>query len=67
MAALRAAAAAFLLLRLPIGRGSVFVGIFFALVAPLCWVTPQVGHFVQADPCLNLGKAPTGQTDGCRR
>ena len=66
-AALSAGAAALLLIRSPISRGRVALGVLFVLVAPLCWVLPQVGHFVQVDPCLNLGRAPTGQADGCSR
>jgi hypothetical protein len=64
-AALSAAAAALLLLRSPLGRGRVALGVFLVLVAPLLWVVPQVGHFVQVDPCLYLGKAPAGQIDRC--
>jgi hypothetical protein len=66
-AALSAAAAALLLLRWPTSRGRVAFGVLLVFLAPLCWVTPLVGHFVQVDPCLNLGKTPMGQTDACSR
>jgi hypothetical protein len=66
-AALSAAVAAFLLIRSPLNRGRVAVGALMVLVVLLCWVLPRVGHFVQVDPCLNLGKAPSGQADSCNR
>jgi len=66
-AALSAAVAVLLLIRTPPSRGRMALGILLVLVAPLCWVLPLVGHFVQVDPCLNLGKAPVGQVDSCSR
>lgn len=66
-AALSLAAAAFLLIRTPPSRGRIVVGIVLVLAAPLCWIMPRVGYFVQADPCHNLGRAPDGQADSCNR
>jgi hypothetical protein len=62
--ALSAVAAAFLLLRSPLNWRQATCGALLLLWAPLVAVLPFVGHFVQVDPCLNLGRSQGG-ADSC--
>jgi hypothetical protein len=66
-ASLSAAAASFLLLRSPLHRRRAVLGAICLLLAPYIYYLPQVGHFTQVDPCLNLGKAAPGELDSCSR
>src|SRR3954470_3588296 len=65
VAAMCAAAASYVLLHSPTNWRRVSCGIVLLLVAPLAAVMPLVGHFVQIDPCQNLGKPWPDEKDGC--